>query len=66
MTKTFIIDKRQKPIEEQLRKIIEAKNILSYLMRMLLNYRPQFIKHLKISHPHLSPFAATGGNNIVY
>ena len=47
MTKTFIIDKGQKPTDEQLQEVIEAKNIQLYLMRIYRSYHLQCTRLLK-------------------
>lgn len=48
MTKTYIIDKGQKPTSEQLKEVMEAKNAQLYLMRIPTNCLLQCIKHFKV------------------
>lgn len=38
MTKTLVINPGEKPTEEKLREVEEAKNILLFLMKIVRNY----------------------------
>ena len=44
----FIIDKGQKPTDEQLQEVMEAKNVQLYLMRTPPNCLLQCIKHFRV------------------